>query len=148
MEEYQVYRITPEKDKYYVTAEYTRRIGPWRNEIYFTTFKPRYVGKYFKEFSSGHGDGKQTAYYFYNDQINKLNTVYEAYEGTTSFIEVDSIQLVNDRYRILNLAKMMLCDSELCLNLQDQPNILTIINQHLNKIYLNNYEHFFKNIEN
>ena len=119
MEEYQVYRITPEKDKYYVTAEYTRSIGPWTNEIFYTdTFTPRYVGKYYKEISSGYGDGKQTAYYFYNDLTNRQSYVYLNYEGTTSFIEVDSIQLVNDRYRILNLAKMMLYESEPCFNLQ------------------------------
>lgn len=144
MEEYQVYRIIPEKDKYYVTSEYTKRIGNWRDEKLYTTNKPRYVGKYFKEFSDGCGDGRRTAYYFYNDLSHSLNTVYLSYEGTTSFIEVDSIQMVNDRYRILNLAKMMLSNSELCLYLQDQSNILPIINYYLDIIYMKNYEHFLK----
>ena len=42
---------------------------------------------------------------------------------------------------------MMISNTEPCFNLEDQPNILAIINKHLNKIYLNNYEHFFKNIK-
>ena len=41
---------------------------------------------------------------------------------------------------------MMISNTELCFNLQDQPYILAIINQYLNNIYLNNNQIFFKNI--
>lgn len=135
MEEHQVYRITPENNKFYVTAEYTKKIGRFPNETYYTTLLPRYVGKYSKEISTGYGDGKQTTYYFYNDLSNSIKQVHLAYEGTTSFIEVESFKIVMNRYRILSLAKMMLSNSEPCINLQDQTNILSIINQYLNKIY-------------
>ena len=137
--EHQVYRITPKKDKYYVTAEYTRRIGRFPIETFYTTLLPKYVGKYVKEISTGCGDGKQTTYYFFNDVNNSLEPVYLAYEGTTSFIEVDSFKIVMNRYRILSLAKMMLSNSEPCINLHEQSNILNIINQHLNKIYKINF---------
>ena len=145
MAEHQVYRITPEKDKYYITAEYTKRIGRWPKETYYTNLEPIYVGKYFKEISSCYGDGKRMTYYFYNDVSNSLNKVYLSYEGTTSFVEVDSIKIVNNMYRILSLTKMMLSDYGPCINLQDQQSILPIINQHLNTIYIKNYKNFFKN---
>ena len=134
MEKYQVYRITPVINKYYVTAEYTRRIGRWPEHDYYTNIKPRYVGKFINEISSGFGDGKQTTYYFYNDVTNSVNKVFLSYEGTTCFEEVDSIQMVNKRKRILSLSKMMISNSEPCIHLEDQQNILSIVNEHLNDI--------------
>lgn len=136
MEEYQVYRINPEKDKYYVTAEYTNKIGQYPKETYFTNIKPIYVGKYFKEISTGFGDGKQTIYYFYNDISHLVNKVWLSYEGTTCFAEVDSVEILNNRNRILSLATMMISDSEPYNNLHDQQNILQIVNLYLNKIYI------------
>ena len=49
MTDTQVYRIKPELEKYYVTAEYTRKIGKWPDEQYYTVIKPLYVGKFLNE---------------------------------------------------------------------------------------------------
>lgn len=48
--EVEVFRTEPTVGKYYETAEYTRKTGSWgeRNERYFTTNTPRYVGQFIK----------------------------------------------------------------------------------------------------
>lgn len=127
MSDIQVYRITPEPEKYYVTAEYTKRIGKWPDEKYYTIIKPSYVGKYLNETQSGFGDNNIICYHFYNDIKDCRNDVYLNYEGTTSFIEVDCRSLMN-RQRILALSKMINTNLLPTSELIDQPNILRKIN--------------------
>jgi len=85
--ETEVFYITPEKGKCYFHAEYTRKSGTYseRNERYFTTNKPTYVGK----FTDGWGAQYGAASYFINDITGEQNTVHYSYEGKTCFIEVN-----------------------------------------------------------
>ena len=60
MEEIEVFRMNPsisDKDKCYEFAFYTRKEGYWPNERYYTTFIPKYVGKFVKSERCGYGDG-------------------------------------------------------------------------------------------
>jgi hypothetical protein len=81
--EIEVYRITPQVGKHYETAEYTRKVGKWPNEKYFTTNTPTYVGKFVKTEQFGLGDGAQIFSVFNNN--GNLETVAYTYEGTTCF---------------------------------------------------------------
>ena len=87
--ESEVFRLTPEKDKCYEHAEYTRKQGTWseKNERYFTSIPPRYVGKHLRHESYGTGDGREDLDIFI-DENGKENRVDYTYEGRTSFREV------------------------------------------------------------
>lgn len=83
--ETEVFRITPKKDKCYLHAEYTRTTGTGRNQRYFTTAKPTYVGR----FTDGWSWPQGAASNFIDDSTEKKNTVHYTEEGKTCFIEVN-----------------------------------------------------------
>ncbi len=84
---YEVYRIMPEIGKFYATAEYTHKTGSFmdKNERFFATDAPRYVGKCIGTHSSGSGDGKETWSLF--EDNGSVNRVEYSYAGRTSFLE-------------------------------------------------------------
>jgi len=87
-QEIEVYRSNLEIEKYYETAEYTKKTGSWgeRNEKYFTTLnKLSYVGKYIKTERNGWGDGCRV-WSIFDDNGKKITVEYK-YEGTTCFRE-------------------------------------------------------------
>ena len=83
----EVFRISPEKGKYYEYAEYTERIGVWPNVHYFTTNPLTYVGKHIQHWQEGGGDGADHWDIFENVEGKEVRIDY-TYEGTTSFKEV------------------------------------------------------------
>ena len=86
-EEVEVYRLDPQVGKYYETAEYTRKTGTWgqRNERYYTTNTPRYVGLFIRTERSGYGDSGRV-WSIFDDNGKRVQVEY-SYEGTTSFRE-------------------------------------------------------------
>jgi len=86
-EEIEVFRLTPELNKYYETVLLTRKEGTYPNVKYHTTNTPRYVGKFIVQIRTGFGDGTQVIDIFENEHHQKVN-VYYTYEGTTAFREV------------------------------------------------------------
>ena len=87
-EEIEVFRLTPELNKYYETVLLTRKEGTYPNVKYHTTNTPRYVGKFIVQIRTGFGDGTQVIDIFENEHHQKVN-VYYTYEGTTAFREVE-----------------------------------------------------------
>jgi hypothetical protein len=81
----EVFRLTPEKDKYYETVLYTRRVGKFPNETYYTTNPIVYVGKFINHIFSGHGDNVEHMDVF--DKDGKEVLVKYTYEGYTCFRE-------------------------------------------------------------
>jgi hypothetical protein len=90
--EIEMFRITPLPDRIYETALYTRKTGIWPNERYFTTYKPRYVGKFSKHCQIGHGDGA-IHYDIFEKNGQKVRIDY-TYEGTTCYREYDPSKTV------------------------------------------------------
>ena len=88
-QEVEVFRSSLTVGKHYETADYTRKTGTWgeRNERFFTTQTPRYVGRFIKTESSGYGDGCHVWSIFDNDG-KQVHVAYN-YEGTTSFRETN-----------------------------------------------------------
>jgi hypothetical protein len=86
--EEEVYKLSKfDKNKCYVTGEYTRAEGNYPNKKYYiNTNNLKYVGKYVNEISSGYSDQYTITYYFENNGIT--NTVTLNYAGTTCFKEV------------------------------------------------------------
>jgi hypothetical protein len=81
----EVFRLTPEKDKYYETALYTMKKGEWPHETYYTTQPLVYVGKFVKHISIGYRDNAEHWDVFDKDGEEVL--VKYTYEGTTCFRE-------------------------------------------------------------
>ena len=73
-------------DKCYEHALYTRTIGPWQNQKYFTTNPMQYVGKYVRSVRWGIRDGSGGDEIFNNNGIEVI--IHLDYAGTTSFREV------------------------------------------------------------
>ena len=96
--ETEVFRIIPEVGKCYQHIEATRSVYIGNaNHRYFSTNKPRYVGKFIRQVRQGWGDGMDVTDIF-NDGINE-NRVEYSYEGFTCFIEVPCYQtLVKNIY--------------------------------------------------
>jgi len=92
MKEIEVFRLTPELNKYYETALLTRKEGRYPDEKYYTTNTPEYVGKFMIQIRTGYGDGIQVVDIFENEKGEKVN-VYYTYEGTTAYREVDGIKM-------------------------------------------------------
>ena len=92
--ETQVYRLTPEAGKYYETAEYTRRKGRWPNVVYYTTNKMQYVGKFVKHLQFGYHDSAIHIDIF--DNNGEEIQLHYTYEGTTSFREVEKVEIIID----------------------------------------------------
>ena len=92
MKEIEVFRLTPELNKYYETALLTRKEGRYPDEKYYTTNTPRYVGKFMIQIRTGYGDGVQVVDIFENEKGEKVN-VYYTYEGTTAYREVDELKM-------------------------------------------------------
>ena len=87
--ETEVFRITPEVGKHYVTTTYTRKTGNYlnKNEKYFSTNKITYVGCFVKHEQRGFCDGAQHWDIFNNNGV-EVRVDY-TYEGTTCFCEVN-----------------------------------------------------------
>jgi hypothetical protein len=87
--ETEVFRISPQVGKYYKTAIYTRSVGMWPNEKFYTTNPVRYVGKLVENCTRGLGDGAEHWSIF--DDNGTIHRVDYTYEGTTSFVEVSEV---------------------------------------------------------
>jgi hypothetical protein len=91
-ENFEVFRITPEihPDKCYEHAEYMTKTGTWsaKNERYFTSARPRYVGRKIRFTSGGYGDNSWQTDYFENEFGEEIAVPY-SYEGRTCFREVE-----------------------------------------------------------
>ena len=94
MMEIEVFRLTPEKGKYYVTTTCTRKVGHWPNTKYYTTNPLQYVGEFVKHFQQGWADGAQHWDIFTNNGKDEI--VHYTYEGTTCFLEVPRRGLPNE----------------------------------------------------
>ena len=103
-EEEEVFRLTPELNKYYETALLTRKEGKYPNEKYYTTNTPRYVGKFIVQMRLGFGDGKQVIDIFENQHNENVN-VYYTYEGTTAFREVQPLLTKKQKLAIIHVGK-------------------------------------------
>jgi len=95
-QEKEVYRISPEIGKYYVTTFYTRKTGSYlqKNEKYYTTNELIYVGKCIKHGSEGYGDNAEHWEIFENDEGKKEIIEYD-YEGKRVFKEIKLDTLEN-----------------------------------------------------
>ena len=82
----QVYRLTPQEGKYYMTTTWTEREGKYPNEKYYTTNELKYVGKFLRHESYGYRDNALHKDIFDNNGVE--NEVIYTYEGTTSFLEI------------------------------------------------------------
>lgn len=87
--ETEVFRITPLPEKTYKTALYTRKIGSWPDERYFTTHTPRHVGVFIKHCQIGQGGGA-IHYDLFENNGQRVRIDY-TYEGTTCFLEYDPL---------------------------------------------------------
>ena len=81
----QVFRLTPEVNKYYMTTTWTEREGKWPNEKYYSTNEIKYVGRFLRHVSHGYRDNASHMDIFDNNGVEEI--VNYTYEGTTSFIE-------------------------------------------------------------
>jgi hypothetical protein len=103
LNEIEVFRLTPEKDKYYQTTTYTHIIGQFPNQKYYTTNNLRYVGNFIRHESCGYHDNSIHWDIFDNNGIEEI--VKYTYEGTTCFIEVQpkiSINLKEELFQKIN----------------------------------------------
>jgi hypothetical protein len=102
-EEIEVFRLTPQINKYYETTEFTRKEGKWPNEHYYSNKKLKYVGKFIKHEQYGFGDSMSCYDIFDNDGEEVI--VQYTYEGTTSYreVEVDG----NSKERIIKRTKIL-----------------------------------------
>ena len=82
----EVFRLTPEVGKKYVTAEYTSSEGKWPDIRYFTTHELQYVGEFRQHVVHGYRDN--AAHYAIFSLDGKELIVAYTYEGTTCFKEV------------------------------------------------------------
>lgn len=89
-EKIEMFRISPELNKYYEYAEYTIKDGKFPNTRYFINSPPRYVGLFIKREEGGCGDGSWRIDYFQDN--TKIIPIKYSYEGTTCFREVLSYQ--------------------------------------------------------
>jgi len=103
-EEIEVFRLTPELNKYYETALLTRKEGKYPNEKYYTTNTLRYVGMFIVQMRLGFGDGTQVIDIFENQHNEKVN-VYYTYEGTTAFREVQPLLTKKQKMAIIHVGK-------------------------------------------
>jgi hypothetical protein len=103
-EEIEVFRLTPELNKYYETALLTRKEGKYPNEKYYTTNTRRYVGKFIVQMRLGFGDGTQVIDIFENQHNEKVK-VYYTYEGTTAFKEVQPLLTKKQKLAIIHVGK-------------------------------------------
>jgi hypothetical protein len=91
-ENFEVFRIVPDihPEKCYEHAEYMTSTGTWSagNERYFTTTRPRYVGRKIRFASGGYGDNGWQTDYFENEFGEEIAVPY-SYEGRTCFREVE-----------------------------------------------------------
>ena len=82
MPEVEVFRLTPQIGKKYHTALWTRRIGYYPNDRYYTTNPLVYVGWYRRT----ERFGPDTIIDFFDIDGKEVRVEY-TYEGTTSFVE-------------------------------------------------------------
>jgi len=91
-ENIEMFRISPELNKYYEYAEYTHKEGNYPNQRYFINTLPRYVGMFIRRMEGGYCDGSWRTDYFLDENGNEISVNY-SYEGTTCFREVPCKQL-------------------------------------------------------
>jgi hypothetical protein len=84
----EVFRLSPQKGKYYEHAEYTEHFGVWPHAHYFTTNPLRYVGKHIDHRCEGMGDGA-SHWDLFEDDDGTLIRIDSLYEGTTCFREIE-----------------------------------------------------------
>jgi hypothetical protein len=86
--EIEVFRLTPEKEKFYLYAEATRKVGTNQTGIkYYTTNKLKYVGQYIRDYRTNTGDGGYFWAIFKDGDVE--NRVDYSYAGNTCFIQVE-----------------------------------------------------------
>ena len=86
LEEEVVFRISPQVNKAYETATYTRKTGIYPNLRYYTTNPVVYVGIMVKEVTYNHRDASWGYVLFSKNGVEEK--VEYTYEGTTCFREV------------------------------------------------------------
>jgi len=106
MGETEVFRILPINGKCYEHAEYTRKTGSNSSEKYYSSTRPKYVGRCLKTYKEGDGDGNDTYTTFRNDATDEQTTVKYSYEGKTCFKEVPCLN------RYIGAIKSVLPDFE------------------------------------
>ena len=88
-EKIEMFRISPEFDKYYEYAEYMFKEGSsYKNERYYVINMPQYVGKLVKRKEGGYHDNRWRVDYFQDNNGNEIAVNY-SYEGKTCFREVE-----------------------------------------------------------
>ena len=87
MDKIEMFRISPEINKYYEYAEYTYKEGKWPNERYFVTGLLQYVGLFIRRVEGGYCDNNWRIDYFQNENCDEIEVHY-SYEGKTCFREV------------------------------------------------------------
>ena len=115
-EEIEVFRLTPEKGKYYETALITRKEGRYPNNKYYTTGHLRYVGEFIMQMKCGFGDGVQVIDIFENQYNVKVN-VYYTYEGTTAYREVEPLLTKKQKLAIIHVGMERELPSEVLHNI-------------------------------
>ena len=103
---YQLYRLTPTIGKHYVYAEADVNLY-LHPQIYTSSTKPVYVGKYLYYEEFGYGDNKVTIYHFNNQVLKTIIKIRLSYEGRSCFREVKSINenLIDNRLQMLEFLK-------------------------------------------
>ena len=128
--EIEVYRIIPTIGECYETIEWTRSTGPWDNKKYYSTLKPRYVGKFLRSEPIIQMGEPSQVYIFYNDITNTEDILGLSYEGTTCFMPVECKSLVK-RKQMLAFSKSLKTNTKPTKELEDMSNIMMIINSHM-----------------
>jgi len=114
----------------YETVESTRSTGPWDNRKYYTTLKPRYVGKYLRSERIMQMGEPSAVYIFYNDITGIEEVLSLSYEATTCFIPVEC-KSITKRKQMLAFSRALKKETEPTRNLEDMSNIIEMINKHI-----------------
>lgn len=103
---YQVYRLSPIIGKHYEYAEADVNLY-LHPQIYTSSTKPVYVGKYLYDEEFGYGDNKVTIYHFNNQVLKTIIKIRLSYEGRSCFREVKGINenLLENRWQMLSFLK-------------------------------------------
>ena len=128
--EIEVFRITPIVGECYETVESTRSTGPWDNRKYYSTLKPRYVGKYLRSERIMQMGEPSAVYIFYNDITGIEEVLSLSYEATTCFIPVEC-KAITKRKQMLAFSKALKKETEPTRNIEDMSNIIEMINSYI-----------------
>lgn len=86
LEEIEVYRVTPEKGKFYETTRCTRIEGEWFTAKYYTTNPFNYVGEFIEHYQLGWGGSSAHGGKFIKN--GKIERIPYRHDRTTCFREV------------------------------------------------------------